>query len=481
MTRPRYRIEDWIRELADNQMPAFAQTAQAIASQAEDDAGSTAELARLILQDVAMTTRVLRMASSSYFNPAGGRINTVSRALIVLGFNTVRDLCLSISFIDTFVQGPNRERVVGEMVRSFHAALQAKQLAELTHQKEPEEVFIASLLLNLGTLAFWCFASRVDAPTVTRLREAMAAGRCAEEAELDVLGFRIDALTDLLNRKWRLSPLLAAALDPSQPPSPRTRTVHFGHALASALDDGPNSPAMTRVLDQIEQQLDLPATAVRERSLAVARMAADTLQRLGAADLQKLIPVAHAEAATTHEATHTPGFHETDPQLQMDILRELSQLLLESRLNANLLLQTVLEGIHRGVGMDRAVFALLTPDRTTIRAKFVLGEDRAGVQSGFVFPVVPANINAFARALHSGEPLWIGRPDTEPATRRLDPALKRLSGGACFIMPLAVAGKPIGCLYADRAPSGRPLDEELFNQFKLFGQQARMGLAYLKS
>lgn len=480
MTKPRHTIEDWIRELADNQMPAFAQTAQAIASKAGDEEGSTSELAKLILQDVAMTTRVLRMASSSYFNPAGGKINTVSRAIIVLGFNTVRDLCLSISFVDTFVQGPDREYAVREMVRSFHAALQARQLAELMQQKEPEEVFIATLLYHLGSLAFWCFASRVDAPTVARLREAIANGCSAEEAELDVLGFRIESLTALLNRKWRLSPLLATALDPGQPASPRTRSIHLGHALAHALDAGPGSPAMTKTLREIEQQLALPAADVRERMLATARVAADTLQRLGAPDVQHLIPVA-GEDGIAAEPAALPAFHDADPELQMDILRELSQLLLESRLNANLLLQMVLEGIHRGVGMDRAVFALLTPDRTAIRAKFVLGEDRSIVQSGFSFPVVPANINPFARALQQGEPLWVGAPETDPAARRIDPALKHLSGGACFIMPLTVAGKAIGCLYADRALSGRALDEELFHQFKLFGQQARMGLAYLKS
>lgn len=482
MSKPRHTLDDWIRELADNQMPAFAQTAQAIASKAGDAEGSAAELAKLILQDVAMTTRVLRMASSSYFNPAGGRISTVSRAIIVLGFDVVRDLCLSISFVDTFVKGPNRERVAAEMVRSFHAAMQAKSLAEQANEKEAEEVFIATLLYHLGTLAFWCFAERVDPDAVARLNEAMAAGVPPEQAELDTLGFRLQDLTALLNRKWRLSPLLASALDPSAPPTVRTRSIRLGHEVARALGGNPGGVATARVLLEIEKSLGLPATQVREHMQQTARAASDTLVRLGAPNAQELIAVAAGPGTGEDEAAgDLPAFNEPDPELQMGILRELSQLLLESRLNANLLLQMVLEGIYRGVGMDRAVFALLTADRTAVRAKFVLGEDRGTVQSGFAFPVVPANINPFARALHGGEPLWIGAPDTEPALRRIDPALKHLSGGQCFIMPLSVAGKAIGCLYADRALSGRPLGEELFNQFKLFGQQARMGLSYLKA
>ena len=163
----------------------------------------------------------------------------------------------------------------------------------------------------------------------------------------------------------------------------------------------------------------------------------------------------------------------------MEILRELAQLLDEPKPNVNLMLEMVLEGIFRGVGMDRAVFALLSPDRQQIRAKFVLGDNAEKLRQSFVFPVVSPSLNALAYALGSGQALWAGRADA-PIDTRIDPELQRMSGGAFFVMPLSVLGKPIGCLYADRGASRRPLDAELFSQFKLFGQQARMGLTYLK-
>lgn len=47
----------------------------------------------------------------------------------------------------------------------------------------------------------------------------------------------------------------------------------------------------------------------------------------------------------------------------------------------------VLEGIYRGVGLDRTVFALLSPDRHMVSAKYVLGWDRQQLSLSFRFPV----------------------------------------------------------------------------------------------
>ncbi|MDX2299992.1 MAG: GAF domain-containing protein, partial [Xanthomonadaceae bacterium] len=160
---------------------------------------------------------------------------------------------------------------------------------------------------------------------------------------------------------------------------------------------------------------------------------------------------------------------------------ELAALLDEPKPNVNLMLEMVLEGLIRGVGMDRAIFALLSVDRQQLRAKFVLAPDREQLKDSFVFPIAQRDANAFAYALGTGKTLWIGNPEGGPDEVRIDPKLQQLSGGAFFVMPLIVAGKAIGVIYADRGTSSRELDVALFGQFKLFGQQARLGLSFLKA
>ncbi|HIO14221.1 MAG TPA: HDOD domain-containing protein [Chromatiales bacterium] len=58
------------------------------------------DIAKIILQDASMTTRVLRLANSSYYNPTGQAINSITRAVIRLGSGVLRRVCLSCELIE---------------------------------------------------------------------------------------------------------------------------------------------------------------------------------------------------------------------------------------------------------------------------------------------------------------------------------------------------------------------------------------------
>ena len=489
-------LDYWRRQLAERQMPVLAQTANTIVKRVSDEDSSAMGLARLILKDVSMTTRVLRMANSVHFNPGTGKITTVSRAVVLLGFDTVRNICLSISLIDTFLSGPHRDMVIVEMAQCFHAAQQAKALAELSHQKEAEEIFIAALLYRLGSLAFWCFVDSIDEDVAARMKESMDQGQDRETMEQDLIGFRLDELTASLNQHWGLSPLLGSVLDSRGPATSRTKTILLGYEIAKALADAPGAPSLDKVLADVERSLNIAPADAKASIQKNAKCAAEAMALLGAPDAARLIAqiesiAASAESAlpaceTLAVASILPASAAQSPQhasqtLQLEILGELAALLDEPKPNVNLMLEMVLEGLIRGVGMDRAIFALLSVDRQQLRAKFVLAPDREQLKESFVFPIAQRDANAFAYALGTGKTLWIGHPEGDPDEVRIDSNLQHLSGGAFFVMPLIVAGKAIGVIYADRGTSGRELDAGLFGQFKLFGQQARLGLSYLKA
>ncbi len=100
-------------------MPAFARTVDALRRIVGDERASASALAQVILKDAPMTTKVLRLANSAYFNHAHQGINTVSRAIVVLGFDPVAQLALSVALIDALLGGGVRSRVHQEMARSF--------------------------------------------------------------------------------------------------------------------------------------------------------------------------------------------------------------------------------------------------------------------------------------------------------------------------------------------------------------------------
>lgn len=110
-------------------------------------------LAEIILHDYSLTHKVLQFANSAYF-ALGQKVSTVSMAVAVLGFDTVRDLALGIVLYDDFIQaGVDTDEISVLMTRSFLAAVLARKLTESRYLKVlPEEAFICSLMRNLGKM-----------------------------------------------------------------------------------------------------------------------------------------------------------------------------------------------------------------------------------------------------------------------------------------------------------------------------------------
>lgn len=481
------QLAHWVQRLSEHEMPAFAHTARLIAGEAAREDRSAAELARVILQDASMTTRLLRVANSIVYNPGRGSINTVSRAIVVLGFDTVRNLCLSIAIIDTLVEGENRDRVLKEMAQSFHAAVQARSLAEKRRDKSPEEIFIAALLYHLGRMAFWCFAEQVDPAANRELQRAMDSEHPDMSAlERRVLGFTLEELTLALNREWHLSNLLDSALGEKPGHDPRASNIHLGHEIAAQAWAGWESRDMGKLLERTAESLYLSREQTVQLVHENARDAAATMANLGARKAGALIPRPEdmRESDTEALSAEQPKrerFLKPDRDLQLSILGELSQLLAEENPAINLLLEMVLEGIYRGVGMDRTLIAVLSTDRKSIRAKQTLGWDRQELEQMFHFKVSSPPQNVVDYVIENRRPLWVSQPPQSAVNDLLTPEIQRLTEGAAFfVMPLEIQNKAIGVLYADRRPSHRDLDENSFSGFRLFGQQANLGLSYLK-
>jgi GAF domain-containing protein len=253
-------------------------------------------------------------------------------------------------------------------------------------------------------------------------------------------------------------------------------------------------------MEMIAKDLGMAPARVSEMIQANAKEAAKTAAAFGATSASRLIPLRPAEEgrpvaaqpapepALEEAAFETsigdgkasePEYHEPDPALQLKILRELS-IMLSEQPDLNLLVSVVMEGIFRGVGMDRAVFALLTPDRRWLKAKYALGcsscrtED---MRQGFAFEMSRPNL--FSHVLDTRQPLWVRREPGEPLAKLLTPEIRALTRDApFFVIPLVVDRQVIGLVYGDRQPSARELDEESFSSFNHFCQQAILGLSY---
>ena len=127
---PLQRIRDALRE--DAALPALGQSVSTVSKMASGDSDTVDQLSQAILSDVSLTQRLLRCANSPLYRTRDAApVTTVSRALVLLGFDQIRTLALSMLIVDSLVEG----RRVRSVRRDFGQALGASSVARCTLQR----------------------------------------------------------------------------------------------------------------------------------------------------------------------------------------------------------------------------------------------------------------------------------------------------------------------------------------------------------
>lgn len=486
-------LDEWVELIRQEEMPIFDDTAQKVIAFADDELAPISELAGVILHDASLTARVLKLANSIYYNPTGAGISTITRAVILLGFNAVRDMCLAVTLVDALVKGAARERLSRELARSLHSATQARALAAARGDKSPEEVFIATLLTRIGELAFWCFCGEIG-QTLERLSKQP--GITPEQAQEQVLGFRLSLLSKHLIQEWHLTELLQKAISHPTQKDERMQAVVLGQQIARhAEDKGWRTEEMNRLVRQAAKLTDLPLGEAQTLLYRNAHEATQLAAALGASFAAIHIPLPslnesgeRAQATTDRLPEPSPAaVSQTDQPypdapLRIKILRELTAFLNAGQCDFNLVMELVLEGIYRGVGMDRVLFALMTPDKQSIKAKYALGQDQGELTSGFHFTRRANAPDILFQTMEHKLPHWVTARESEEKAGAIPGKLTQLVGRIPFMLaPVIVSHQCIGLFYADRGLSKRPLDAASFDDFKYFVSQANQGLSLAAS
>lgn len=115
-------------------------------------AGSTAAVARAISADPALTTSLLRLVNSAYYG-YGGKIDTISRAVTILGLQQVHDLVLAVSVSTTFALFAPRHLDLPRFWRSsVMRGLASREIGRSHGMIGAERLFVIGLLSDIGHL-----------------------------------------------------------------------------------------------------------------------------------------------------------------------------------------------------------------------------------------------------------------------------------------------------------------------------------------
>jgi HD-like signal output (HDOD) protein len=131
-------------------MPAFPKSAHRILQLTRDVACSPKELVSVIGNDPLITVKVLRIVNSAHYC-LPKKITSIGHAVIYLGFNTIKNLSLSIAAVSMLPTNP-QAKFDGQayLLHSLVAAGIARHLGQEMHSGDVSDFFIAGLLHDFG-------------------------------------------------------------------------------------------------------------------------------------------------------------------------------------------------------------------------------------------------------------------------------------------------------------------------------------------
>lgn len=170
---------------------------------------SAASLAKLISSDQALTARILKLANSAYYG-FPREISTVNMAIVVLGFNTVKDMGLSLSVFDAFknIKGTGNFDVSRFWQHSIACGIASRMLTRSHRTRYAGEAFVAGLLHDIGKVIL----NQYFHDEFMEIIRLASSGTEFDIAELEVIGTGHAQIGAWLAEKWNLPKIISSAI-----------------------------------------------------------------------------------------------------------------------------------------------------------------------------------------------------------------------------------------------------------------------------
>lgn len=174
-------------------IPTIPSVLKQLSTIIENPKVSLNEISHFVSQDPALTTKILQMVNSALYG-FPGRISSVNHAVMLLGLNVVKGLLLSVSVFEIM-----HKAMIGLREHSIGVAIVSREIARKKGLKEPEEVFVAGLLHDVGKVILTLAWPEEYDRTV---REAESAGIAIFDAERNQFSETHAAVAGWLSEKW---------------------------------------------------------------------------------------------------------------------------------------------------------------------------------------------------------------------------------------------------------------------------------------
>jgi eukaryotic-like serine/threonine-protein kinase len=440
-------------------------------------------------------------------------VSTVSRAIALVGFAGIRNMALSILLLDHLQDKEHARLLKDEFLHALMAGQLASEIAPLA--REAEEVFIASMMRNLGRLLTGFYFPEEAQQIREQLR---VAGADPALVSARVLGLTFEDLAVGVAGHWGLPDSLQAAMrtPPGEPPArllPNgTDRVRWIATAANEVADALLAHEPGRAVEHVAAIAERHARALgiapaqlkdavgRSRQKLVQLASALQLDASSGSPARRLLQLDDvAEPAEpdilTHLELHAPGTSQLvadAPTVQIDMrprgqvalmlsagVQDITNSMVDEHFKLNEVLRMVLETMMRALDFQRVLLLLRDPRTEALVGRFGLGDRAAELAPHCRVPLRPAPgapPDLFSAVCLKGADTLIGDATVDTIATRLPPWHRRHIGAHAFVLlPMVMKGAPLGLIYADKARAGSiELDEKELNLLRTLRNQAVM-------
>lgn len=469
-----------IRE--DIKLPSLGTSISKVIEIASSDENSVSELAHFILSDVALTQQILRVSNTvTYRTSLTTPVTTISRAIFLLGFETIKTNAITTLLVDGFKNKKQANSVHKELVQALCSSIIAREIASKSHYTNKEEVAVSALFKNIGRILVASFDHNLyDQIQILSENDKLE----SNDICTSLLGCTFQRFGEIVLHEWHIpDSIISATQIISKSEINKTQNMHewakqvssFSEILSYEITNADYIPLPNknlnkegRLFKQLEKILDIDEiflNSIIVKAKAEIKLLTNCLEINFSNKTEKSCIESDTQKQFCDEFM-LPGFDATrllantrypsgKPTNARDLLlsgvQDATQMLASSNVSLNDLVLLVLETLYTAMGFHFATACLRDIKTSQFLAKLSVGENFQKRQKAFHFSLIDDN-SIFHLAMKNDVDLMIADASNEKIQSMLPKWHKSLfpDSKSFIILPLVIDHKTLGFFYADR-------------------------------
>ncbi|HOI74763.1 MAG TPA: HDOD domain-containing protein [Syntrophales bacterium] len=453
---------------------------------------NTGDLAKIILKDFSLTNKLLKIVNSAVYGNLAGRVTTVSKAVMLLGFEKVRMIATALMIFEHLQNKSQAAELKEVAMESFLSGVIAMDLAEKMKVGRVEEAFICAMLRHLGKLLVICyFPEEYEA-----IKEEMRDKELGEDsATRAVLGISFNELGMAVSRSWNFPDMLVRSMEnpppgviePAMTELERMRYLtHYAHDLCSVIAASQGDEwgaALAEMSVRYQKVIPLPEQEVevlldsaagkidsfsgivnldRSSSPLLSKLSERRKDETGEPDARTpdgRQPMKDAAARGTKTVDKSAAvIAQEKKRIVTSGISEIADVM-KGSYNLSDVIYMILETMYRGFAFNRVIFCLRDVSGKKMVGRFGLGDRSEDMVALFQIQIGQAS-DIFNIAISQGRGMIIADAGAPTIVQNLPQWYRASVAAPAFLVyPLVIKGTCLGLFYADKSESGTLLTE----------------------